>query len=779
MKRSRGIMACAECQRRKLKCDKNFPCSSCVRRGRADVCPTGDVGPIGRGRRCPHGRLPDDIEIIPRLNSGTTIRSMRDPTQQLENSITEADAAGGHDSAESTLQHPFPGDELLSIKHSSDLPRSCSGSTPAQLAHSCGVLALSALVTPRYFESTAGPSALLSAEGNAGADRAWYAPLFADLANSFPLNCAQTSSWDTITCLETLLRQLPDEARAWALYDIFVADASWYVTPVMPDELHELLVFLYDPNSNLHELSPHTLAVIFLCFASATFADLALPANSPQADTYFDLGRTALTLQPVFGSTDLHTIQALVLTGLYYATGGPRYSLDNSWTLRSMAIGLCQTLNLHCESEYTRLENKTGQRRRALFWEVYSLDTYQSLVFSRPLTIPLADITCEFPADMDQTVDSEGRPVPGFFLTKWKFTTEITAPMAQAFTRATPLTYEEVLDFDRRLRLFMEQAPFPHYYNKSAGETRTFLAYARSHLIPRCAGNLMVYIHRNSFVQALKDPPNPLDGPYGASFLAAYSGATVVIKSDARSLAMYPEHFYRWCPFWKTLVNACFIVGSIVAKSPTAAVAPAALSQLLTAVHLVERGAKHSFVAEGNLPALYRLRNTATAAYSALYPLDVPSQFANPSGQADASDFQMLGGLNTGVQDHSGSVTGSADSPSSTFSWPEMSGVALPSLIPGLMPSPPPSLASPQTPQMPDFWPWSSTFPLEPLVESALTSTSGLASSDRNGNQADQLEADLAAEMLKLTTYNCPCRGGGNSPAAEAEWTRFLRPLEQ
>ncbi|KAJ6517343.1 fungal-specific transcription factor domain-containing protein [Mycena vitilis] len=617
--------------------------------------------------------------------------------------MTTADAVGGHDSYQSILQHLYLENELLAIKHTSHLPRSCGGSTAAQLAHSCGALALSALGVPRDFESTTGPSALLSVQGDAGADLAWYADLFADLSQSF---------WRTTGCLETLLSQLPDVGRAWALYDVFIADASWYGTPIMADELHELLVFLYEPKSNFYELSPHTLAVIFLSFASATFADLNLPANSPQADIYFNLGRTAMTLQPVFGSTDLHTVQALVLAGLYYATSGPRYDLDSSCTLTSMAIGLCRTLDLHCENGYTRLDNKIAQRRRALFWEVYSLDTYQSLSWSRPLTIPLADITCKLPTDLDRTIDGEGRPVCGFFHTKWKFTADITAPMAQAFARGTPLKYEEVLDFDRRLRQFMERAPFSHYYDKSAGETRTFLAYARSHLMPRCAGNLMVYIHRTSYVQALKDSPlNPLDGPYGASFLAAYRGATVVIKSDARSLSLYPEHFHRWCPYWKTLVNACFIVGSIVAKSPTAPVAPAALSQLLTAVHLVERVAKHSFVAEENLPALYRLRNTATAAYSALYPLDFPSQFANYSGQADASDFEMVGGLNNG---DSGSVTSSAaDSSSSTFPWPEMSGVTLPSLIPGLMPSPPLSLASSQTPQIADFWPWSSTFPAD------------------------------------------------------------------
>ncbi|KAH8801810.1 hypothetical protein DL96DRAFT_780732 [Flagelloscypha sp. PMI_526] len=29
---SRGLVACAECKRMKLKCDKKIPCSTCVRR---------------------------------------------------------------------------------------------------------------------------------------------------------------------------------------------------------------------------------------------------------------------------------------------------------------------------------------------------------------------------------------------------------------------------------------------------------------------------------------------------------------------------------------------------------------------------------------------------------------------------------------------------------------------------------------------------------------------------------------------------------------------------
>ncbi|KAJ6506215.1 fungal-specific transcription factor domain-containing protein [Mycena vitilis] len=675
MKRSQGILACAECQKRKIKCDKKFPCSSCVRRGRTGICPTGDVGFIGKGRRY---RTPS-VTRCAFSESSTTIPSAGDriqPAEQLDSAIDD------------TVEDA--------------------------------------------------PSQALS---------------------------IHAYSWN-ITKLEILLGQLPDELRAWALYDIFVAEASWYCTPIMPDELHELLVFLYDPNSNIYELTPHALGVAFLCFASATFADLALPACSPQADTYFDLGRTALTLQPVFGSADLYTIQALVLAGLYYVTGGPHYNLHSWWTLHSMAITLCQTLNLHRETEHGRFENKIAERRRALFWEVFTLGTYQSLAFARPspLTIPFADITCEFPADVEQTSDSEGHPVPGYFRTKYKFTKEVTAPMAQAYTSATPMTYDELLDLDRRLRQFMKPAPFAHYHNKP-GEARTFLAYVRSNLIPRYAGNLMVYIHRGSFIQALQD--RPLDGPYAASFLAAYHGASATIKSDLLSLSLYPDQFHRWWPIWKSLINASFIVASIVAKSPTAAMAPAAHSELLAAVELVERGAVHSFVAEGSLPMLYRLRNKATTVYAVYRPLHSPAQF-----DADDNDLGTLRSQAIVQDSISGFATDSLSSSSPALPCLEMGTVALSSLVPTLMPPPPLLLPSPQDPQMLDLW--LSSFPLGSIVESAPASSSSV---DEGGNRVDGLEAYLAAQLRPTLTSPSIFFAEGKAPA-DAEQASFLRLLE-
>ncbi|KAJ7826286.1 fungal-specific transcription factor domain-containing protein [Mycena olivaceomarginata] len=41
VKRSRGEVSCAECRRLKIKCDKQNPCRSCVRKGRSQLCPNG------------------------------------------------------------------------------------------------------------------------------------------------------------------------------------------------------------------------------------------------------------------------------------------------------------------------------------------------------------------------------------------------------------------------------------------------------------------------------------------------------------------------------------------------------------------------------------------------------------------------------------------------------------------------------------------------------------------------------------------------------------------
>lgn len=49
--------SCAECRRMKLKCDRIFPCKTCVRRGLEGICPDGKFHPS----KC---SIPEQLEIL-------------------------------------------------------------------------------------------------------------------------------------------------------------------------------------------------------------------------------------------------------------------------------------------------------------------------------------------------------------------------------------------------------------------------------------------------------------------------------------------------------------------------------------------------------------------------------------------------------------------------------------------------------------------------------------------------------------------------------------------
>ncbi|KAF7327007.1 Zn(2)-C6 fungal-type domain-containing protein [Mycena kentingensis (nom. inval.)] len=331
--------------------------------------------------------------------------------------------------------------------------------------------------------------------------------------------------------------------------------------------------------------------------------------------------------------------------------------------MTTLATSMARRLGLHREATYAGMDAGTAQRRRAIFWEVYSLETYQSLSFSRPIAIAPDSVTTAFPTDTEGSTTADGRFVPGWLRIKWRFTkevvlflgyfarlntTQITAPMAELYSHARSPSAEEIQALDKRLRRFMESTK-THYAHYSSPHRRgrdpsTFRAYIEETIILRFCGNLMIYLHRPYFVQALKESArtggDPLAAlaPFASSFLAAYRGAALVVRDDLRNFEAFGESFHRWWPIWKSLINAAFVLGALVARCPMSALAPIALRELYAAVQLVERGASHTRTSDGesipsgvaarSLEILQRLRNTATAKFSSAYPGLVP----NPSG---------------------------------------------------------------------------------------------------------------------------------------------------
>ena len=89
---------------------------------------------------------------------------------------------------------------------------------------------------------------------------------------------------------------------------------------------------------------PHLLATLFMVLAVGALVDLTLPACSAEAEKYYRLGRTALSLRSVWDSPELETVQAVGLMAGYHSLCTFRYTIESAWALSGLASKLAQSV---------------------------------------------------------------------------------------------------------------------------------------------------------------------------------------------------------------------------------------------------------------------------------------------------------------------------------------------------------------------------------------------------------------------------------------------------
>ena len=72
---------------------------------------------------------------------------------------------------------------------------------------------------------------------------------------------------------------------------------------------------------------------------------------------------------------DLSSVQALGLASLFLDYGGPRFNLDEAWFYMTIAVKSAHAIGLHRESPAWGFDEKTLQRRRSVFWELFNYDS--------------------------------------------------------------------------------------------------------------------------------------------------------------------------------------------------------------------------------------------------------------------------------------------------------------------------------------------------------------------------------------------------------------------
>ncbi|KAJ7282689.1 hypothetical protein C8J57DRAFT_1296122 [Mycena rebaudengoi] len=588
--------SCAECHRLKLKCNKEFPCKSCIRRGCESICPTGTLRSTGRGKR-------SVMSDVPRLTS--VISQMGERIRALERAVANTDSGLGGSS------DPHP---LLSRAPTPTRP-----STPIIKSEPLGSLSVNEAGDALYFGPTAGTEALFSIEGSSQHPVQEQNLSFTTVTQSFPFVSHQSFNWDAGQALNQLFTHLPSQSRAWQLCEIYYQNGCWTGMPILQDELIELVTEVYEPfHDGHHSVTTQKMAVLYLVFALASLVDLHLPPYSSEADHYFDLGCAAMSVKSLFEGPSVVTVLSLSLVAIYYAHGGRRFTMDGAWSMISLASNMAQRLGLHRSSFSAKLPTKVANRCQNLFWEVYFIETIYGLSVGRPTGTFMASISCPLPPDEDPETERFVKIPPGYRHARMRFTTQITAPIMETFLMKTVPSYETVVEMDQKIRKYMLSTPFSTY--PSGIPENGFYsprAFMQRNLVPYFSRTMLLYIHINFFMEAMRDnPSDPLASSYSASFLAAYRTASDIIKANITNFTHYPELHTRWWAIWKSLFSSSIIVGTVATKYPTSKMAPHALLELFTAVDIIETGAISSGRARSGLAILQRLRDKAIRLYS-------------------------------------------------------------------------------------------------------------------------------------------------------------------
>ncbi|KAJ3740034.1 fungal-specific transcription factor domain-containing protein [Lentinula detonsa] len=609
IRRVQGQISCAECRRLKLKCDKKIPCSSCVRRGFSSLCPTKSL------ITAPAKRI--DTAALQKK-----VQAMNQHIRHLENALSTLHATT------STEPHPL----LAAASGHEFRGNSFPGDTKtAEMVDSLGTLSLGKLGDARYLGRSAGSESLLegSPEVLDTTDEDVFIPPdgIAQLVNSFPL--ALASTWDVESSVKLILTYLPEKDRAWTLAEGFLTHNFWYITIVTREELFdELLIPVYQSLSALDTriagwahafpLSPTRLAVLFICLAHGSLADRNTPLYSAESALFFNVSRASLSLYPVLVSPDLASVQALTLIGSYHGTGGPDYSIEAGWIYLTIAAKLTHSLGLHRESPRWGLDDKTVQRRRAIFWELYTFDGLISLDLGRPPSLFTAHCDTPLPLDQDDGVDDQGNLDPGFHRWRMTFSKDVITAVSR-FTLSPCLPdYQAILDLDRLVR----EHPLPQKYDplrtlsdaleqgftsvtdkqqEDVGYEATLRAL-KGHHLTQFRAVVVMHVHRAFFAQALlQSPSDPLNSVYAPSFIAAYRIASTMVHLNVRNFYKYSEVLSRYWEIWTGLLSAGITLGLIVARSPTCPIAANAYTELGLAVELFKMGAPRSDKAKRGL----------------------------------------------------------------------------------------------------------------------------------------------------------------------------------
>ncbi|RAK88204.1 hypothetical protein BO79DRAFT_237884 [Aspergillus costaricaensis CBS 115574] len=516
-RRQRPSLSCAECRRLKMKCDRQVPCSNCVRRGRAPFCNPGitDQTP---------SRRESEVHQRPRQAAG------HDQPSQSPDGITRLSPAthesGPHHRQRWELlpQHDFSqhhnhGQAIVAAQGSADdpgrnLPPQHSGRRDEQLALLAHVLQSDSLQNSPPVLTSRNP---LAGHGDSGKDiglhnsaaqplgvgeqsgsygtlmlgkggRSKYLGPTAgsewlkesetqDISDSPPVTRAPSPKIIQEPIRSQPGRLTPGTAPIAFPFNVAASHISTreLLSRLPPREEAETLVASYYrycawqatfdktfdrvyANSSGMSLSPQVnpqeIALVFIILAQGTLFNIEMPNYDPSTEDWLHLSELALVKGRFLSNNMVAGLQTLHLMAHLHLQLDKGGRGDNSWPLWGLVMRLVQAMGMHRDGARWNLSQDVIEERRKVFWELNAADTFQAHCFSRPCAINPEHCDVEFPAEPLHVSQEKSYSRLRFELS------QLSSEILHMAMKVRKPPYSAVTDLDIRLADFERNLPF-------------------------------------------------------------------------------------------------------------------------------------------------------------------------------------------------------------------------------------------------------------------------------------------------------------------------------
>ncbi|KAH7129024.1 c6 zinc finger domain-containing protein [Dactylonectria macrodidyma] len=351
---SRHRPSCLPCRERKVKCSKETPCSTCIKRGHPDLCTYED--PLSRQSQRSHRPSPRRSPTAPQNAQH----------EQRGDEIGPPDLYGGQNSAENYS------------RREGSTQGSQGNTGPSEQLTNPSLLDDSSLVTitrPHSAATTDNPDLTI-------AFQAGILPLLG-------ANSGEQVSDTSPDLGATIYHSFPDDHLLLELFELYRSRVHPFhaITYNLDEIEHKLCVFIKDRQSGASGNPPrplqdsHWLCLLHAILASgAQFSDFSLQRRSEVSQNHIKLAFESLRSTDYLAQPSAFTLQTLLLLGSALQND---MKPQAAWVLGGTTVRLAQCLGVHKppgrRSQSLISAREASLLRMAIVWQ----DSLLSLAFDR------------------------------------------------------------------------------------------------------------------------------------------------------------------------------------------------------------------------------------------------------------------------------------------------------------------------------------------------------------------------------------------------------------